>query len=98
MASDIEHSLVDILLETGRRHQIRAQFAHRGHAILGDWRYGSPTRFPQGQIALLARAIRFRHPVRAEWLLVEAPLPRGWPWSGSVTSASSPPWNWETNG
>jgi 23S rRNA pseudouridine1911/1915/1917 synthase len=96
VASDAEHSLVNILLETGRRHQIRVQFAHRGHAILGDRRYGSPTGFPHGQIALLARAIRFRHPVQADWLLVEAPLPRGWPGPGTITDASSPPWNWQT--
>lgn len=98
IAGDGDHSLVDIFLETGRRHQIRAQFAHRGHAILGDRRYGSPTRFPRGQMALLARAIRFRHPVRAEWLALEAPLPQGWPWPGSTMDVASPPWNWETSG
>jgi 23S rRNA pseudouridine1911/1915/1917 synthase len=98
VATAADCSLVEILLETGRRHQIRAQFAHRGHAILGDGRYGSPTRFPHRQIALLARAIRFRHPVRPDWLLVEAQLPQGWPWPGTIAAPPHPPWNWETPG
>lgn len=96
VATQSDLSLVEIILETGRRHQIRTQFAHRGHALLGDGRYGSPTRLPHGQIALLARTIGFRHPVRPELLLVEAPLPRGWPWPGTTTDASNPPWCWES--
>ncbi|HSQ41115.1 MAG TPA: RluA family pseudouridine synthase [Fibrobacteraceae bacterium] len=35
-----EHSLVRIRLETGRMHQIRTHFAHIGHPLLGDGRYG----------------------------------------------------------
>ena len=34
-------SLVSIRLETGRTHQIRAQFAAAGHPLLGDGKYGS---------------------------------------------------------
>ncbi|MDO5332251.1 MAG: RluA family pseudouridine synthase, partial [Bacillota bacterium] len=36
-----EHSLVEVELKTGRTHQIRASFAHIGHPILGDRKYGS---------------------------------------------------------
>ena len=33
-------SLVECELITGRTHQIRAQFAHAGHPLLGDGKYG----------------------------------------------------------
>ncbi len=33
-------SLLEVTLETGRTHQIRAQFAHIGHPLLGDGKYG----------------------------------------------------------
>ena len=33
-------SLVEVTLVTGRTHQIRAQFAHMGHALVGDGKYG----------------------------------------------------------
>jgi 23S rRNA pseudouridine955/2504/2580 synthase len=35
-------SLVEVELLTGRKHQIRAQFASRGHPLLGDGKYGGP--------------------------------------------------------
>ena len=37
---DTNHSLVEVKLETGRHHQIRVQFASRGHYLCGDQRYG----------------------------------------------------------
>lgn len=88
-------SLVEIVLETGRRHQIRTQFAHRGHPLLGDKRYGASTLLGRKQIALLAKTITFQHPVRHERLTVESPLPRGWPWPGAISDPASPPWTWE---
>lgn len=38
-------SLVHILLHTGRSHQIRVQFASRGHSLLGDRKYGARDGF-----------------------------------------------------
>ncbi len=35
-----KNSLVEVLLITGRTHQIRAHFAHTGHPIIGDGKYG----------------------------------------------------------
>ncbi|MBQ6477487.1 MAG: RNA pseudouridine synthase [Bacilli bacterium] len=56
------NSLVKINLITGRHHQIRVQFASRGHAILGDHRYSDTTdNLP---LALYAYKLEFTHPVK----------------------------------
>lgn len=52
---------VDILLTTGRFHQIRAQFSEIGHPIVGDRKYGSVGGF-SGGIALMAYKLSFVHP------------------------------------
>ncbi|MGA2797321.1 MAG: RluA family pseudouridine synthase [Thermoguttaceae bacterium] len=70
-------SLVEIALKTGRKHQIRLQFAHHGHPILGDRKYGSRQSFPLG-IALHARRLVVAHPVKGERIVLEAPLPDAW--------------------
>ncbi len=79
-------SLVEIELETGRMHQIRLQFASRGHPIIGDVLYGSGLDWlgtipgeRESPIALHAKKIEFRHPQNAECISVEAPYPTGWP-------------------
>ena len=72
-----ELSLLEVNLETGRKHQIRVQLSKLGHPVLGDRKYGSPFEFPHG-IALHARMLEFRHPVRDETLRLEAPLPISW--------------------
>ncbi len=51
---------VEIILETGRYHQIRAQFLEIGCPIVGDAKYGSKTL---GRIALHHGRLRFNHPV-----------------------------------
>lgn len=69
---------VVIELETGRYHQIRAQFAAIGCPILGDTKYGSRTRLDEGVIALHHREMSFVHPVRKEPVRIKAPVPRAW--------------------
>ena len=71
-------TLVEVRLETGRKHQIRVQLAARGWHVLGDEKYGARTRFPRG-IALHARRLVIDHPVRHEPLEIVAPLPAYWP-------------------
>jgi 23S rRNA pseudouridine1911/1915/1917 synthase len=88
-------SLVEVHLETGRHHQIRVQFAHRGHPLVGDRRYGTATNLEHRPVALFAQAVTLEHPVRHEQLTVESPLPSGWPWPGTPSEANSPPWLWE---
>ena len=70
-------SLVEIKLLTGRKHQIRVQFASRGWTILGDTKYGSSLPFPKG-IALHAKTLTIEHPTRKEPIHFEAPLPAYW--------------------
>lgn len=53
------NSLAEIRLNTGRFHQIRAQFASIGHPILGDVKYGSPTVLSDDKIALHSASISF---------------------------------------
>jgi 23S rRNA pseudouridine1911/1915/1917 synthase len=71
-------TLVEIELETGRKHQIRVQLASRGYSILGDRKYGSGRDFDQRAIALHARRLELEHPVRREPLAWTAPVPESW--------------------
>ncbi len=71
-------STVEIDLETGRHHQIRVQFSHRGYPILGDKRYGSDMTFLPGAIALHAREMRIKHPTRDEEMCFVAEPGEGW--------------------
>jgi 23S rRNA pseudouridine1911/1915/1917 synthase len=66
------HALLEVELETGRRHQIRAHLAWLGHPIVGDERYGS--RAPR--MALHALRLELPHPVSGATLVLEAPPPR----------------------
>lgn len=68
---------VEVRLLTGRKHQIRVQFAERGCPIFGDRKYGSRQAFEPG-IALHARQITLEHPTRKTPLVLEAPLPKVW--------------------
>lgn len=68
--------LLEIDLETGRHHQIRAQLSKNGTPIKGDLKYGSPRSNPDGGISLHARKLQFVHPVSGENLEIIAPLPQ----------------------
>lgn len=72
---------LEITLETGRYHQIRAQFAARGCPIYGDQKYGSRSPHHPGVIALHHHRLSILHPVKDESLVITAPLPPYWPWS-----------------
>ena len=65
IASAQNLSLVKISLITGRKHQIRAQFAYHGYPLWGDQKYNDNAKSGE-QIALWAVNIKFKHPVRDE--------------------------------
>jgi 23S rRNA pseudouridine1911/1915/1917 synthase len=70
-------TLLEVALETGRKHQIRVQLSDAGWPIVGDRKYGSARTFPLG-IALHSRRLTFEHPVRRTPITLEAPLPPAW--------------------
>lgn len=79
-------TLLEVSLITGRMHQIRVQLASRGWTVLGDTKYGGGEwnpepmdGLPAERIALHARSLTIRHPIRYDEQTIEAPLPAHWP-------------------
>jgi 23S rRNA pseudouridine1911/1915/1917 synthase len=68
-----DRALLEIVLHTGRYHQIRAQLAAAGMPILGDSRYGATAQWSGAGIALRHVELEIEHPVRHSALLIEAP-------------------------
>lgn len=69
-----DYSLLELELETGRTHQIRAHMAHIGHPLLGDWLYGKEDNDLFGRQALHSRYIRFIQPVTGAVLEFKAEI------------------------
>lgn len=71
-----EHtSLVEIELETGRYHQIRAQFGAVKHPIVADAKYGARQGKSEAAIHLACVELAFEHPVTKEPVKVQRPAP-----------------------
>ncbi|HWV37835.1 MAG TPA: RluA family pseudouridine synthase [Vulgatibacter sp.] len=84
-----EATRIEVLLETGRTHQIRVHLSEAGHPLLADREYGGARREARlrpddrvrraaeaiGRQALHARILAFPHPATGERLRVEAPPP-----------------------
>ncbi len=68
------YTLLELELETGRKHQIRAQLAAAGHPVAGDGRYGARTD-PAGRLALHAAAIELARPSDGKTVKIESPAP-----------------------
>ena len=75
------YTLLEIGLETGRHHQIRAQLSAIGSPIKGDLKYGFERSNKDGSIHLHARKIEFTHPVRKEMICITAPTPNEVIWN-----------------
>ena len=71
-------SLVSIILQTGRTHQIRVQFASRGYPLWGDRKYGTAQNAP---IALWSYRLKFIHPQTGEVMEFTADPPEIEPWT-----------------
>ena len=77
-------SRVRVTLQTGRSHQIRAQFAGHGYPLVGDGKYGS--RCKAAAPALFAASLTFKHPKSGKTCAFSAPLPAEYPFDLFGTS------------
>jgi 23S rRNA pseudouridine1911/1915/1917 synthase len=68
-------TLLRVVLETGRTHQIRVHLAAIGHPVCGDRQYGGPMRYGLSRQFLHAARLAFDHPVTGEPVDVSSPLP-----------------------
>lgn len=72
-----KYSILEIMLETGRTHQIRVHFSHIGHPLVGDWLYGNGDAEKDiiSRHALHAGMISFIHPALREKMTFKSELP-----------------------
>lgn len=78
------YHLLEIDLETGRHHQIRAQLSHIGCTIKGDLKYGAKRSNTNGGIHLHAKSLTINHPVKKKEITFEAPLPNDTLWKACL--------------
>ena len=76
--------LLEIALETGRHHQIRAQLATLNCPIKGDLKYGFDRSNKNGSIHLHARKLVIPHPVKEKALVLVAPPPEDPLWNACI--------------
>ena len=82
LIAEIGHNhLLEVHPRTGRPHQIRVQLAKMGWPIKGDVKYGFSTGIPDGSICLHCRELAFEHPVKKEWIRIEADPPSNQLWN-----------------
>ncbi len=74
LKSGVGRTLLDVKLDTGRRHQIRVQLSSVGCPIVGDEKYGAKTN-PARRVALHASKLQLAHPLTQAALEFELPLP-----------------------
>lgn len=73
--------LIEIMLETGRHHQIRSQLANIGCVIKGDVKYGAKRANKDKSICLHAKNIEFIHPITKAKISLYANPPKSNIWS-----------------
>ncbi|MGH9671697.1 MAG: RluA family pseudouridine synthase [Bryobacteraceae bacterium] len=69
-----DFTLLEVVMATGRTHQIRVHLSLAGHPVAGDRLYGAPAA-PQGRFVLHAHTIGFRSPATGKHVTVTSPLP-----------------------
>lgn len=68
-------SYLEVKLETGRTHQIRAHFGAIGHPLVGDVTYGGEEKYGLNRQFLHAHRLAFAHPVSGEAMDFRSELP-----------------------
>ncbi len=69
--SSEKHSLVEVHIETGRQHQIRAHMSWLGHTVVGDERYGTKG----SRMGLHSKKLGIIHPITKKKLSLEVDAP-----------------------
>jgi 23S rRNA pseudouridine1911/1915/1917 synthase len=80
LASSDRYHLLEVTIETGRHHQIRAQLSNIGCIIKGDLKYGAKRANKDASIGLHARSLRFLHPTTKEEITLIANPPTDAVW------------------
>lgn len=76
-SSNMQFSLVELHLETGRTNQIRVHLASIHHPVVGDRKYGHGLdESPIDRLCLHAKVLAFIHPVTEKKVRFEAPVPK----------------------
>ena len=74
--------LAEILLYTGRSHQIRGQTAHIGCPVVGDVKYAGKKYIKSPNLALWSAEIKFTHPTKKDVMVFRAfPDETAFPWN-----------------
>lgn len=81
-----QYMVLKINLQSGRKHQIRAQLAAIGLPVRGDIKYGSKRTNPDAGIDLHAYSLRFIHPMRNTPIELTAPVPDSGLWKHISTA------------
>lgn len=76
--SSNKYHLLNIELQTGRFHQIRAQLAAMASPIVGDIKYGYARTIEDGSILLQCYELQFNHPSTQKELNFQLPIPENW--------------------
>lgn len=76
---DNGYSLVSLLLETGRTHQIRIHMKHLGYPLIGDYLY-NPDMEKINRQALHSHRLAFTHPITGKNMEFKTPLPEDMKW------------------
>jgi len=81
----VRYSLIKLLPETGRRHQIRRHLAHLRHPIIGDINYGDNKQNPFfiehfgfKRLMLMAQSLSFTHPITGQAITISAKFDIQW--------------------
>ncbi len=82
-------TLLEVVLKTGRTHQIRVHCAAMGHPVVGDFTYGAKTKWkevPLQHVQDILKVVKrqmlhswklsFAHPRTDKWMSFESPLPK----------------------
>jgi 23S rRNA pseudouridine1911/1915/1917 synthase len=68
-------SMLQINLETGRKHQIRVHMQDLNHPVIGDKKYGSKLN-PLGRMGLHAQVLQFTHPTSGKLCRFDTGIPK----------------------